>query len=301
MSALLVGSLLGVGYLLSVMLLEKATVVERVACMLLFAITAVPFLAINVSLTGGLYITTGLTLLLGGLLLCGSLWFVLAKRTNAVTVDKSELLALPGALLVGLVSFFHYTNTEFLLSLASYVQNRETKCFYMQTFKFVGELNTGISGVEIRSMYEVISTPGNALFTAGLMPALGVHSFHCLYVCFQVLLFLFVFLLARFLFEKTWLALLTGLFAVLNPYSCRVEVLDRNAMAYALSAALLYLVVAHRERHLLHGLLYGIVAGVGLRFLPLTLLIPVGIFYLSGRVRMRGEVDPLFQTKRTGG
>lgn len=288
MSVLLSGLLLGVGYLLSVVLVEKATVVERVACTLLFAMAAVPFVAINVSLICGFYITKGLTLLLGGLLFGGSLWFVLAKRSNAVTVDKSELLALPGALLVGLASFFHYTNSEFLLSLASYVQSREAKCFYMQTFKFVGELNTGISGVEIRSMYEVISTPGNALFTAGLMPALGVHSFHCLYVGFQVLLFLFAFLLARFLFEKTWLALLVGLFAALNPYSLRVEVLDRNAMAYALSAALLYLVVAHRERHLLHGLLYGIAGGVGLRFLPLTLMIPVGIFYISGRVSVRG-------------
>ena len=82
-------------------------------------------------------------------------------------------------------------------------------------------------------------------------------------------------------------AVAAALFAVANPYWLSVETLDRNAMALSLSAALFHALFFRRDSSLLHGLLLGLVAGTGLRFIPLTFGLSVLLCYAHRRARPR--------------
>ena len=65
--------------------------------------------------------------------------------------------------------------------LASYLQRGEAECFYMQTFSFVPGLNPDLNGPQVWEAYNIISTPGNTLFTTTFMAVFGLHSFLCFY------------------------------------------------------------------------------------------------------------------------
>ena len=149
-------------------------------------------------------------------------------------------------------------------------------------------LNPARDTTLIRKMYGIISTPGNALFTVGTVPIFGLHTFRWLYVLFGINLYLFTYLLVHRLTDQRLPAVAAALFAVANPYWLSVEILDRNAMALSLSAALLHALFFHRDRYLLHGLLLGLTAGTGLRFLPLTFGLSALVCHLSYRTRPRG-------------
>ncbi len=289
MSALLIALAALVGGLFSVWLLPRVGLVERVASVLLFAMAGIPLLVTQLCLASATPIDSGLVaasgLALVGLLAAPGIAWARAWRPRRPGLGELAVLAVAAS--VALWAWLYYTNTEFLVSLASYLQRGEAKCFYMQTFKLLEALNPGQVGERVREMYTIISTPGNAAFTAGWMPALGPHSFAALYAGFSVLLFLYVFLLMSLWTSRRWLAVLVGLFALLHPYALFVEVLDRNAMAYALSAALFHVVLARPRAFLLHGLVFGATAGLGLRFLPLSFALPILLVYLRRRVPLR--------------
>jgi len=276
------------GYLLATWFLKNSSTLERIAYTLFFTLTAVPFVAVHVSLIGSIYLSKSVLILAGLAIILPLAWhgWRHLRQIKLVKPSATETVVLTMTALVAVFAWFYYTNEEFLLSLASYVQRGEAKCFYMQTFQLVDGLNGGPAN-EIRSVYQQISTPGNGMFTSALMPLWGTSTFHGLYVCFTVLLFLFVYLLMQRWSNKTWLACLVAWFAVVNPYSLSVEVLDRNAMAMALSAVLFYSLFAHPEKRFVHGLVWGIAAGVGLRFLHLTLVLPIFLVYLAGKARLR--------------
>jgi len=117
------------------------------------------------------------------------------------------------------------------------------------------------------------------------MAVFGLHSFHVLYVLFAVVLFLFTYLLLEHWTESEAAALAGAAFVCLNPYVLSLEVLDRNFIALALSAAAFCTLAMQRDRIFVHGLLFGLCAAAGLRFLPLLFLVPVFLIYLRQRVR----------------
>ncbi len=281
-----------VGYLLSKLFLKILSLCERVAYTLFFSLTAVPFAVINISLLCSRYITRELFLFVSvALLIFSTLSLLFSKRGRKVRdipkITRKECAVLLLAVPVAVFAALYYTDSEFFLSLASYLQKGEAKCFYMETFKFIGGLNPGIDPSEIRNVYKIIGTPGNTLFTAGLTPLFGPETFRILYMSFQVLLFLFVFLLTDRLTDRYLVSIGIALFSVLNPCVLSIEVLDRNAMALALSAVLFYTVFAHTEKTFLQGLVFGITSGVGLRFLPLTFAFPVFLFHLTEKTGFR--------------
>jgi len=280
------------GFFLSTYLIREASPVERVAYTLLGALTVVPFLAINVALAGSTYITRELLLgiSVGLLLLLSVHAYRHLRGFKASRVERRHWAVLAAGALVGAASYTYYSNAEVLYALGSYLQTGRSGCFTMQTFKLVQGLNPGRSAEHVRELYSVISTPGNALFTGGLMPVLGTHTFHFLYVFFQLNLFLFVYLLLRRWTGRLWVPLGVALFAVANPYGLSVEILDRNAMALSLGAALLHTLFRYPDKALLHGALLGITAGTGLRFLPLCLWLPILMHYVARRTRWRGYV-----------
>ena len=284
--------LLITGFFLSTYLLPTATVAERLSYVLLLFLIPVPFVAINTALIGTVYIDKPLLLYI-----CVAFLLVLSVhlyrylrdvKFSARDLDLGELAILAGALPVALFFYHYYSNLEVYWSLGSYLQTGKSSCFTMQTYKLVEQLNMNTDRSHIRQIYSIISTPGNVMFSGGMMPLFGIHTFHYLYLLFQLNLYLFSCLLMYRWCGRAWIAIIVGLLVVLNPYSLSVEILDRNLMALSLCASLLYTVYNHRREYLLHGLLFGITAGAGLRFLPLTYGLPILIIYLSRKTGLRG-------------
>jgi hypothetical protein len=277
---LILALLLLIGLMLAVCLFTATSPLEKAAYALLFALTAVPFVVINFAVLTARPIGPSTVFVTAALAFAALAWPTVRRLRQFARpkLTAGEIVAAGVALAVAVFSWFYYTNSEFLLSLASYLQRGEAKCFYMLTFKLLAALNPD-GPLPLKQIYGIISTPGNAMFTATLVPALGEQTFRVLYAFFQLALFLFTYLLVVNWTGRVWLGLAAALFATLNPYALSVEVLDRNNMALALSAALFYTVFRFPTKTLLHGLLWGVTAGVGLRFLPLTFALPILVCY----------------------
>jgi hypothetical protein len=281
-----------IGYLLATWAFAASRPLERVGYTLLFALTAVPLVLVHVALLAPLYLAWWhapvVSVLFLALLARHGVHYARAWKRPVFTL--SDRIALAAVVPLAVFSWFYFDNTELYLSLTSYLGRGEAKCFYMQTFKLLAELNVGAGPESIRQFFGVISTPGNAVFIVGAWPLFGAQTFHVLFVAFHLLLFIFSFLLVERWTHRPWIALAAGLFAVLNPYALSIEVLDRNMMALALSAMLLFTVASRPGKHLWHGLLWGVTAGTGLRFLYLALLVPIVWSYLKHKTRPRGYV-----------
>jgi hypothetical protein len=278
-----------VGWLLASLISPRGGFLERVAYALLFTLSVVPLVAYNLALALPAFVSSGLLAAVAGAFLLGLAWpaWRLGRGLLPPAPQRGELALLALALALGALTWLHHNDSELWLSLGSYLQTDKAKCFYMQTFSFVPELNQGRDPEMVRRAYGIISTPGNSLFTAGWMQVMGPWAFRFLQSAFHALLFLFGVLLLRRWTGSLLVAVVASCFAVLNPYTLWIEVLDRNLYVYALSPALLYTLTAHRERALAHGLLLGLIGGLGLRFLPLLFLAPVALLYLRWRQPLR--------------
>ncbi len=274
-----------VGWLLASVLAPRAGFLERVAYGLLFTLTAVPLVAFQLALALPSFVSAGLLLAVSGAFLLGLAWpaWRLGWGLLPPRPERWELGVLGLGLALATVTWLHHNHGELWLSLGSYLQTDQAKCFYMQTFSLVPELNPGRDPGMVRRAYEIISTPGNSLFTAAWMAVVGPWAFALLQSAFHLLLFLFGTLLSKRWTGSLLVAVVVACFAVLNPYTLWIEVLDRNVYVYALTPALLYTLLFHRERALVHGLLLGLIGGLGLRFLPLLFLASALLIYAQQR------------------
>lgn len=284
-------ALLLLGALSSTWFVRQGTLAERVGYALVLGVGAAPVVASILALAFSRPVSAGVAWgVLGALIVLFGALHGAARlrhlRLPRPTWDDALVLVLVAG--VALFAGLHYTDAELLLNLAAFLDTGEAKCFYMQSFQLVPGLLDRGSEFRPELFFDVINTPGNTLFTAGLMPLLGLHAFRILYVVFFAVLFLFVRALLVDLGARRWTATVAALFAVGNPYVLSIEVLDRNLIAFALSAVLLHAVRVHKRSHLLHGLLFGTLAGTGLRFLPVIHAVPVLALYVAGRTRLRG-------------
>lgn len=286
------------GVLASRYFIKKSGLLERIGVVLFLSFAIVPFVNINYVLLAGHYISNRVTLfasVFSVLSFCILLYSVRNSRgpqkTSFFAFPGNELLALILAVLVAVFSFYYYSNKEFILSLGSYLIKGEANCFYMQTFETIKQLNPELNLKDtavLTNTYAIICTPGNILFTSTVLSLFKLYSFKILYVLFNFLLFIFVYLLSRKLTGNEIISLLTAIFAFVNPYTLSIEVLDRNMMALTVSAILLYLVLQHKNKVFLHGLVFGVLAGTGLRFLPLLFIVPVAILYCPEQRNIKG-------------
>lgn len=277
-----------IGFFTSVYFLRNATFLIRIGSVIFFMITAVPFLNINLALFLGYYINSSVILfasLIGVLLFLG---LFLSKRPtwdNCKDIfcplpSKWELAALGSLIFLLFFLYRYYSNNEFSLSLASYLIKGDAECFYMQTFRTLDVLNPGIERLDlIKKVYDIICTPGNILFTATFLPLFKLSSFKLLYLIFNSILFIFSYLIIKKLTKSDIIALIVAFFAVLNPYLLSVEVLDRNVMALSISVFLFYVLLEYKEKIFLQGAIFGVLGGAGLRFLPLTFIVPILILW----------------------
>ncbi|MDD5560780.1 MAG: hypothetical protein PHT50_01410 [Candidatus Omnitrophica bacterium] len=275
------------GFLISVYLFQNSTFLERLGLTLFFAITAVPFININLALLMGIYINPAVVISSASCLLFLIL-LVSARKFNINNLKKilfppmlkDELLALVFFIAILVFLFFYYSNIELLLSLSSYLTKGEASCFYMQSFRTISLLNPGSSRLDpLVKVYQIICTPGNILFTSTFLPILKIGCFRIIYLVFNALLLIFSYLICRRLVKNRLVSLAVSAFSVLNPYVLSVEVLDRNFMALSISVILFYVLLEHKEKRFLQGIIFGILAGTGLRFLPLLFIVPVFILW----------------------
>ena len=289
-------SLLATGILSAKYFLNnKRGLLERAGVIIFFSMSVVPLININLALFSGNLVSNKSILLISVVL--STFFIILLRFTKSekapeevknFSKPKNELLVLVLAGFIALFFFFYYTNKEFLLSLGSYLFKGDAKCFYMQTFENVSGLVYNLDDKYlVNNPYGIISTPGNILFTSAFVSIFELYGFKILYVLFSCLLFIFVYLLARKLLASGIIALVTALFALFNPYALSIEVLDRNVMALSISAILVYLILQHKNKIFLHGLVFGVLAGTGLRFLPLLLAIPIVILYYKERLNLK--------------
>jgi hypothetical protein len=134
-------------------------------------------------------------------------------------------------------------------------------------------------------VYDIICTPGNTLFTSTFIPILKLAGPRFLYLMFSALLYIFVYLISKRLLQNNRLSLFVALFALLNPYVLSVQALDRNFMALAVSAVFMYIVLEYKEKVFLQGLIFGILSGTGLRFLPIIFVVPAVLLFNNDRLK----------------
>lgn len=269
------------GASLTLVLFKDASWVERGAYALFFALTTIPFLTLMLVLITRRFLEPWMVsaMGLGSLaLLAWPLW----RRLRATTWTRpgwQDGLVLGLASALAAFGYLFYNKSFLYLSLTRFMQNRSADCFHRQAFRFIRELNPEHAAFPLDVFYAIPSAPGNSIFTAASMQIFGVGTFHVLYALFNVLIFLFAFLLVQKLTRRFWIALALAAFAVMNPYALSIEVLDRNAIAYALSGVLLYTLWTRPDMPFLHGLIFGVTAGTGLRMLPLSFALPVLVLY----------------------
>jgi hypothetical protein len=275
------------GFVISVYLLQRASFLERLGLTLFFTITAAPFININLALFKGIYINLAIIIssaltLLFLILLVSVIKFHENNLKEIVSpfLLKDELLVSVFFTAVLAFLFFYYSNIEFLLSLSSYLTKGDASCFYMQNFRTIGLLNPESNRIDaLTKIYQIICTPGNILFTSTFLPILKINCFKIIYLVFNALLLIFTYLICRRLVKSRLVALVVSAFSVLNPYVLSVEVLDRNFMALTISALLFYVLLEHKKKRFLQGIIFGILAGTGLRFLPLLFIVPIFILW----------------------
>lgn len=264
---------------------------EKTGLVIFISLVLVPFVNINCALLNGRYVSLALTIITSiSLSIIFAVLLAFEARTpgkqkaRLTVTSKDDCLILIAAGLVCLFAGYYYTNKELILSLGSYLIKGDAECFYQQTFRVTKELNPDFkSCIPVGKVYEIICTPGNILFTATSLSFFKLFSFKITYILFTGLLFIFAYLVVNKLVERKIIALCSAVFAVLNPYILSVEVLDRNIIALAVSAILIYLILEHKNKVFLHGAVFGILSGAGLRFLPLLFIVPVVMFYYQGR------------------
>jgi hypothetical protein len=252
--------------------------VEILAWTLLGAVGVAPALVVGTAWLMPTFVGPGLLAAVAGLvgaalLAAGGRRGLREHPWRAPTAGEAAALLAAGGV-AGLTGVLH-TDAELLLSLAAWLDTGEAECFYMQTFALVGELNPGRPAAGVRDAWSIVNSPGNIIYTAPLMATLESATFRAVDVLFRVLIFLFVQLTLFRWTRHRLLALLGGLFAVLNPFMLSVEVLDRNVVAAGLTAALLFSLRTRPEQLFAHGWLLGLLTVSGLRFLPVCFAVPV--------------------------
>ncbi len=276
------------GFLASVYFLTDVGCLEIIGSTIFFAIANVSLVNINIALFSGIYLNSIVVFITALTIVFLFLGLIILKNKQIRNIknlvcfptlkDEFQALGVLGSILVFL--FFYYSNSEFLLSLASYFAKETATCFYMQTFRVIGLFNPGVNSLDaLTKAYDIICTPGNVLFTATLLPILKMSCFKFLYLIFNALLFIFTYLICKRLLKNKTAALVVAIFSILNPYILSVEVLDRNVMALSISALFFYCLLEHKQKIFLQGVVFGLLAGTGLRFLPLLFIVPVLILW----------------------
>jgi hypothetical protein len=274
-----------VGYLFTKIIFTKLNFIETLGYTIFFSILIVPLILINLNFLFGVKSSVWIIILISVILLGLEIIFIKFKNLKFKKLFdfniREDRLILFFLFLVIVFSFFYYNNSVYYLSLTSFIERGESNCFYMLTFALQPDLSQNAVSV---TPYDILSTPGNSMFTSFVHPILNFNSFRFMYVIFQGLLFLFMYLFIKYMTKKKWSSIIIALFAIFNPFSLFIEVLDRNFMVIVLSVILFYSVYKFKDKVWVHAIIFGVLLGTGLRFLPLIFLLPVSMIYFKQKI-----------------
>lgn len=284
-----------IGYGLSCIVFEKATLFERFSTTA-FLMLAVPgFFSIHYSLVFRFLQSESLTWIIAFSLLaivfCVMIWKYRDRTVHVLLGCEclnfiSDGLTFLCFIAAVVVYALFYSNMQAIVSLGSYIMKGDAECFYMQSFKTLNVLNPILNRYNLpHEFYTIICTPGNTLFTVFMLPVFKLATFFYCYLLFAFILVVCVYLLVNETIKNRLIALCVALFSLLNPYMTSIEILDRNVMSFALSALLLFSLKRWKTSYLLHGFVFGLLAGTGLRFLPLLFGIPLIVSYIHNKAR----------------
>ena len=277
--------LIFLGYLFSILIFNKLNFKELFGFTLLFAISLSSLVLANLIFFLNLSSNPYLLLEINFILISLVLFLMYKKQINIYIpkFKKTDLVFSLFILIIVIFSFFYYNNSVYHLSLTSYLEKGETNCFYMLAFALQPSLEDKLA---TKTPYDILSTPGNSVFVSPMHLFFDYNTFKYIYIIFQVLLFIFTYLIIKFLTKSSFFSYITSLFAIFNPYILSIEVLDRNVMALVVSTILFFSIFKYKKKYFLHGLLYGLVSGLGLRFLPLVFIIPIFILYFKEKTKV---------------
>ena len=278
-----------IGYITTRILFKKIKFIELLGYLIFFSISIVPWVSINFNLIFD-SVSNLIQMMSIAIIILAILIYYVTKNNiniNLPNMSKFEFIFLFVIFIISIFSYFYYNNSVYYLSLASYVERGETNCFYMLTFALQPELK---DMVNTDTRYDILSTPGNSMFTSFIHPVFEFNSFRVMYIIFQILIFLFTYLLIDYLLKKKWISLTTALFSIFNPFNLFIEVLDRNFMALVVSIILIYTLFKHKKKYMVHGFIFGILASLGLRFLPIIFILPVLYTYFNYKTKIDGYV-----------
>lgn len=272
-----------VGYLTTKTFFSKSSFIETFGYTLFFSILIVPLITTILNFVLGIRYRLDYTLFISILLIIVYIIrFKMTKTSLAYFLPKKikseDIIVLFILLIIIIFSYLYYNNSIYYLSLVAYTEKGESNCFYMLTFALQQELNRFLA---TDTVYNILSTPSNSIFTASFHTSLGADNFKIMYIVFQALMFLFMFLLVNLFVEKYTISIITALFSIFNPYLLSIEMLDRNFLALVVLVILFYTLFNYKDKIFLHGLLFGVVSGLGIRFMPLMFIIPILIYYFS--------------------
>jgi hypothetical protein len=301
-----------IGVLSTYLIFKKLKFIEFLGYSIFFSILFIPLVLINLSFIFDILPSISLLIIVSLITLGIVILFLKLRKIKLYSfkINKLHKILILFIFIITIFSFFYYNNSVYYLSLTSYMQKGETNCFYMLTFALDNNLDHLVS---TDTPYDILSTPANSMFTSFLHPILSFNSFKFMYVIFQILLFIFTFLLIDYLLNrqlklknksknkflvklinKKVIPIFIALFAIFNPFNLYIEVLDRNFMALVVGIIFVYTLFVHKDKIILHAIIYGVLSGLGLRFLPLIFIIPVVIVYWKNKIPIKKIVLFLF-------
>jgi len=278
-----------VGYLTTKTFFNKSNFIETLGYTLFFSVLIVPLIVTILNFTFGIDYKLAYILFISIILIiiyCVRFKITKVPLNNFLPkkIKNKGIIVLLILFVILTFSYFYYNNSVYYLSLASYIEKGESNCFYMLAFALQQESKDLLA---TDNVYDILTTPGNSIFTASFHTFFGSSSFKFMHLIFQSLAFLFIFLLVNHFTGKYIISVITALFSIFNPYMLSLEVLDRNFFVLVIAVILFYTLFKYKDKIVLHGLLLGVISGLGLRFLPLVFIVPILIYYFSQHKKLK--------------
>ena len=266
---------------------EKLSGGAKVALTLYFSLVTIPWVATSLALDFGLLIRLGILMhlvMIVTLIFIYPLWKWFRNLKLGLPKTNDVLMIVVGACAATVYALIH-TRSELLFQLYSWIVRDDAYCFYLVIFKAMAAPGLPIQE-HLKEVAAIITTPGNVPYPATAIVLFKKFGMQAMHAAFAAVLAVFAYLSAQRLLKNPLYGLLAAAAVILNPYLLSVPVLDRNLIALATSSVIFYLLIAGAGRPIALGLLLGLVSGMGLRFLPSLMVIPVLLaLYWRGQLK----------------
>lgn len=245
----------------------------------------VPAYFLGIYLTGPLVAGVSLVLVL---LLRRELAPALRDRFGLRRAERGHAVVLLFSALVGLIYFVKYDPTGLVMDARYYLDGQTAAtCHHVLLFSMFEALNPGVASMSLGEANAGLPAPtnGNVAIYGSFMGLLGWPGYRVVAALVPALVAALAWVIADRLFGR--LALLSSALLALNPQMLSQIGCDRSSIALLLSLLLIYCTAVRPTPSPLVGGVLGLGASTGLRYLPATYLLGLGLWMASGKNRLR--------------